>query len=360
MSHRPIRVLVVDDSAFVRAVLTRMITSDPDFTVVGATGRGSEAAGLVTRLQPDVVTLDVEMPDMNGLDALVEIMRTRPTPVVMVSSLTASGTRTAVQALALGAVDVVGKPSGPRSPDLHRVQEELLAKLRAAAAARPRLTPAAAPPPDRQAPPAAAQPLARPAGLAVVGSSTGGPGALHSLLGSMPPGWPGAVVVVQHMPPTFTASLAEHLNAATPLTVREARDGDRLEPATVLVAPGGHHLVLAPDGTVRLDDSPPRHGLRPAVDVTLESVPEHWAARCAVIILTGMGVDGLAGARRLHRLGARVAVQDEESSVVFGMPRAVWEAGLAELAAPPQDLARWLVRAGAAWPVPGGKAGDGP
>jgi len=151
------------------------------------------------------------------------------------------------------------------------------------------------------------------------------------------------------MPPAFTASLAEHLNATSPLNVREARENDPLEPASVLVAPGGRHLVVDPGGRVRLTDDPPRHGLRPAVDVTLESLPAEWAPRCAVIILTGMGVDGLAGARRLHSLGARVAVQDEASSVVFGMPRAVWEAGLAERAAPPQELSRWLVQASAGW-----------
>lgn len=356
LTGRPIRVLIVDDSAFVRAILTRLITSDPDFEVAAATGRGSQAADLVLQVNPDVVTMDVEMPDMNGLDALAEIMRRKPTPVVMVSSLTAAGTQAAVRALALGAVDVIGKPSGPRSPDLYRLRDELLTKLRAAAAARPRMAPAAEP--ARPAAPVAPAPDLKglgPTGLAIVGSSTGGPGALHALLGSMPAGWPGSMIVVQHMPPAFTASLAEHLNATSPLSVREARENDPLEPATVLVAPGGRHLVVGPEGRVRLTDDPPRHGLRPAVDVTLESLPAQWAPRTAVIILTGMGVDGLAGTRRLHPLGARVAVQDGESSVVFGMPRAVLEAGLAEHVAPPTALAHWLVEASAGWRPAGGR-----
>ncbi|PZN09664.1 MAG: chemotaxis response regulator protein-glutamate methylesterase, partial [Bacillota bacterium] len=320
----PIRVLVVDDSAFMRAVITRLLTADPELEVVGTARDGLEAVEKARALRPDVVTLDVEMPRLDGLSALRRIMAECPCPVVMVSSLTQEGAATTVRALALGAVDFVPKPSGPVSLDLHRVGAELVRKVKVAAGVpRQRLQPwAGAGTParagdtrsDRSTAVAGgrvarvrlgARPLESgcvhpvPAGssqagsppwptprklshLVVIAASTGGPGVLYRLLGVLPPGLQAGLLVVQHMPAGFTAALAQHLDESCALVVREARDGDVLQDGMVLVAPGDHHLLVEAGGRLRLDQGPPRHGVRPAADVTLESIPPALAPRTLV------------------------------------------------------------------------------
>lgn len=345
-----IRVLVVDDSAFMRKRISDLLATDPGVQVVGAARDGLDALDQVGRLLPDVVTLDVEMPGLNGLEALARIMANHPRPVVMVSSLTQRGTDATVRALAMGAVDFVPKPSGPVSLDLHRVRDELVRKVKAAARvpvgslrseARPAgaTVPAASPDPGGRRI-AGSRALT---GLVVVASSTGGPGALYRLLQPLPPGLKAGLLVVQHMPPAFTRSLAAHLDQVSRLTVREAAAGDRPADGLALVAPGGTHLVLTPAGNVQLDSGPPRHGVRPAADVTLDSIPESLWRRTLVVVLTGMGMDGARGAKRLHDRGAEVWAQDEASSVVFGMPRAVAELGVARRVGSPEQLSAWLV-----------------
>lgn len=342
----PVRVLVVDDSAFMRKVISDLLGSDGSLAVIGTARDGLDALEKAAALQPDVVTLDVEMPRLDGLATLRRLMAEQPRAVVMVSSLTRSGADATVRALALGAVDVVAKPSGAVSLDLHVVRDELVRKVKAAAQVAPRhLRPAGGTavwepqPVRRDVKPAVGTGLSR---LVVVAASTGGPGALHRLLGPLPSGLPAGLLVVQHMPAGFTRSLAAHLDQSSGLTIREAAAGDRLTDGLALVAPGGHHLTLTAGGGVELSSAPHRHGVRPAADVTLESVPNALVRRCLVVVLTGMGMDGARGARCLKDRGAEVWAQDEASSVVYGMPRAVAELGAADRVGTPEQLAVWI------------------
>lgn len=346
----PVRVLVVDDSAFMRRVISELLAADPELEVVATARDGMEAVEKAAALRPDVVTLDVEMPRLDGLAALERIMAEAPCPVVMVSSLTQHGAEATVRALALGAVDVVPKPSGPISLDLHMVRDELVRKVKVAARVsrdRLRVPPAGrvSPPPGRVSPPPATPPpppRRELSALVVIAASTGGPGVLYRLLGALPGTLRAAVVVVQHMPPGFTRALADHLDQVSGLTVREAETGALLRDGLAFVAPGGRHLVVEPGGRLRLDEGPPRHGVRPAADVTMESVPAPLARNAVAVVLTGMGMDGARGAKALKERGAEVWIQDEASCVVYGMPRAVAELGLADRSGPPEQLAAWL------------------
>jgi two-component system, chemotaxis family, protein-glutamate methylesterase/glutaminase len=342
----PIRVLVVDDSAFMRRVIGEAITSQADMELVGLAHNGLDALLKVEQLRPDVVTLDVEMPEMDGLTALRHLMARYPRPVVMLSTMTQEGATTTLRALSIGAVDFVPKPSGSISLDFHTVREDLLHKLRVAA--RARIHGASA------APAAAAHPVAatskpmshRASGferLVVIGSSTGGPRALGIVVAGLPRDGKTAYLIVQHMPQGFTRSLAERLNTASALDVREAAAGNRLSADTALVAPGDHHLKVSPAGIVELDEGPRVHGVRPSVDVTLDSVAHHFGSRAIVSILTGMGQDGAAGAALVRARGGYVLAEDESTCVVWGMPRAVCERGLADRVVPLDGMAEAIV-----------------
>jgi two-component system, chemotaxis family, protein-glutamate methylesterase/glutaminase len=325
----PIRVLVVDDSAFMRRVISDAIGAEPDMDVVGVAANGLDALVKIEQLQPDVVTLDVEMPVMDGLTALRHLMARYPRPVVMLSSLTQAGAVTTVRALTIGAVDFVAKPSGTISLDFGRVRGELISKVRQAAGTRVRAW-AAVPRSGLRALPATAPrpaaPGARPLEhLVVIGASTGGPRALGTLVPTLPANDQTAYVIVQHMPAGFTASLAERLDAGSALQVREARAGDRLLPGTALVAPGDFHVRIDRAGKVVLDQGPRVHGVRPSVDVTLASAAQHFGGRVVAAVLTGMGQDGAQGALSVRQAGGRVLAEDESTCVVYGMPRAVVE-----------------------------------
>lgn len=339
-ARRRIRLVLVDDSATVRAVLRRALEGTGAVEVVGAAADGMEALALIRRLQPDVVTLDVEMPGMNGLRTLERLMVERPTPVVMVSGLTASGAEATLEALELGAVDFIEKPT------LARLDEAatglLVAKLQAATGARlarraPRGAPGAAPP----RPTAASTWDDR---ILAIGASTGGPQAVRDVLTALPADFGLPVVVVQHMPAGFTASLARRFDSLGPLPVAEAAPGMALRPGHVLLAPGGYHLVFDEDRRARLTEEPPEHGVRPAVDVTMASVAALPGARPIAVILTGMGRDGVRGCRAVARAGGEVIAEDESSCVVYGMPRAVVEAGLADAVVPLHEVAAAVVR----------------
>ena len=334
-----VRVLVVDDSAFMRRVIADAIASQPDMEVAGVAHNGLDALLKVEQLQPDVVTLDVEMPDMDGLTALRHLMARYPRPVVMLSSQTQHGAITTLRALSIGAVDFVAKPSGAISLDFSRVREELLQKIRAAALARVRAQVAS----TRRTPEATRVPRAKSPGafehLVVIGCSTGGPRALAALVPELPAEAPTAYLIVQHMPAGFTRSLAERLDASGPIAVREAVAGDRLEGGTALVAPGDYHLRLSPSGAVELDQAARVHGVRPSVDVALESVSERFGSKTVAVILTGMGQDGAAGAAVVRQAGGHVLAEDESTCVVWGMPRAVVERGLAHRVAPLDGIA---------------------
>jgi two-component system, chemotaxis family, protein-glutamate methylesterase/glutaminase len=341
-----IRVLVVDDSAFMRRVIGEAIAAEPDMEVAGLAVNGLDALVKVEQLQPDVVTLDVEMPEMDGLSALRHIMSRYPRPVVMLSSLTQAGAVPTIRALTIGAVDFVGKPSGAISLDFHKVREELVLKVRTAAKARVRAHAESAPAlpaaPVVTRPVGAATPFDR---LVVIGSSTGGPRALGTVVPSLPSDGRTAYLIVQHMPAGFTRSLAERLDSISPLTVREAESSDHLSAGTALVAPGDFHVRVTPRGGIQLDQDGKVHGVRPSVDVSLSSVAHNFGPRTVVSILTGMGSDGAAGADAVRKAGGTVLAEDESTCVVYGMPRAVVERGGADRVVPLDGMASAIVDA---------------
>lgn len=338
-----IRVLVVDDSTLMRHTLRRVLEAAPGIEVVDTAHDGLDALLKVERLQPDVVTLDVEMPRLDGLGALAQLMQRFPRPVVMLSSLTAAGTEATVRALALGAVDFLQKPSGLAPGGISSVADELVAKVTRAAATRVRRSaaPTGASRPARPAlPPALGG--SRPEKLLVVGASTGGPRALTELLTELPLDPACAVLIVQHLPAGFTRSLAERLDRVSPFSVAEAQAGQGLVGGQALVAPGDFHLTLD-RGRVVLDQGPRRHGVRPSVDTTLESAARSGLPLVAAV-LTGMGEDGAAGARAVKAAGGRALVEAESTCVIFGMPRAVIAAGAADEVVPLDHMAAALTR----------------
>lgn len=333
-----IRVLVVDDSSLIRRLVTTALAFDREIEVVGTAVDGLEAVRLVDELRPDAVTLDIEMPVMDGLAALTEIRTRHPRlPVIMFSTLTEKGATATLEALARGASDYVTKPSntGSVAESMAQVREQVVPRLKALTGAR-RVVASAPAPPVR-----AAARTAFPE-LLVIGCSTGGPDALSVVLAALPASLPVPVLVVQHMPPVFTTMFAERLDRVSPLTVREAVDGEPLHAGEVLVAPGDFHVRLRRTaGVVRtvLDQEPQENFCRPAVDALFRSAAEVYADRVVACVLTGMGQDGLVGAQLLAGHGAPVVVQDEESSVVWGMPGAVAGAGLATDVLPLPDIA---------------------
>lgn len=344
----PIRVLVVDDSAFMRYTIAKHLENDGGISVVGSARDGVDALTKVSVLSPDVITMDVEMPRMDGLTALQRIMAECPTPVVMLSSLTQSGTRTTIQAIMRGAVDFVPKPTA--STDMPLVVEELISKIKTAAGARRAIQKL----PTRVFSGAEAASLQNQTKvelrhfhsgdpIIVIGASTGGPRALQQVLSCLPADLPAAVVIIQHMPPGFTRSLAQRLNENSPLTVQEAQDGDRLAQGLALLAPGDFHLQFKGDNQVSLDHGPRRQHVRPAVDVTMESASERYRSAVIGVVLTGMGSDGTAGAALIKAAGGQVIAEHESTSLVYGMPRSVVEAGLADRVVPLPEVASTLV-----------------
>lgn len=379
---QPVRVLVVDDSALMRQMISRIL-ADAGMQVVATARDGIDALEKIAAHRPDVVTLDVEMPRMDGLTVLRHVMAQMPLPVVMLSSLTQEQAPTAIEALSIGAVDVVGKPGGTISLNINEVADEIVRKVRAAAGARvmpktagpavrpetadareTRKTPGALGSfrgvaeevrddartgPGEPAPWPPARPRRRPGTpLVIVGSSTGGPRALTQLLTPLPADFPAPIVIVQHMPVGFTKALAARLDDVTALRVAEAEPGQTPMPGEVWVAKGGVHLTFGPGKAMREEMGPPHLGVRPAVDVTLESAVEHWGDRLVVVILTGMGLDGARGCRKVKQAGGIVLAQDEASSVIYGMPRAVAEMGLADRIANIADMPNALQEAVAA------------
>lgn len=345
-----IRVLVVDDSALVRRLVTTSLLLDPEIEVAGQATNGREAVAMVDELKPDAVTLDIEMPILDGLGALDAIRRKHPRlPVIMFSTLTEKGATKTLEALSLGASDFVTKPSNTTSmaESMASVREQLIPKVKALAGAR-----ALAQPRPREERPAAVVAAVTPprtpvpstamSEVLLIGCSTGGPDALSQVLEGLPASLPVPVLVVQHMPPIFTTMFAERLDRVSPLSVREAVDGDVPQRGQVLIAPGGFHLRLKRTaGVVRahLDEGPQECFVRPAVDALFRSAAEVYGGAATAVILTGMGADGMVGCGLLAELGARILVQDEETSVVWGMPGAVVGAGLAHEVLPLDAIA---------------------
>ncbi len=357
MDNRKIRVLVADDSAFMRHAIATKVLNAPDIEVVGTARDGQDAVDQADRLRPDVITLDVEMPRLNGLDALREIMRRRPIPVVMLSSLTQAGAETTIRALELGALDFVAKPSGAISLDIQAVRDELLEKVRHAARAGARgllARRSAAPAPVTVRPPGASppRPLRAGANLVVIGASTGGPRALREVTSLLRADESTAYLLVQHMPAGFTKPLAERLSLTSELTIKEAQPGDRPAPGFALMAPGDYHLWLDRLGRIELGQGPRRHGVRPSIDITLESVARSRPRNLLAVILTGMGVDGALGCGAVRAAGGQVIAEHESTCVVYGMPRAVIEAGHATQIVPLDKMADAIQKVIESWNRP--------
>jgi two-component system chemotaxis response regulator CheB len=354
-SARKLRVLIVDDSLFMRAAIARALAAGP-FEIVGQAKDGHDALAQIARLQPDVVTMDFNMPGMTGADTVRLVMQQRPTPVVMFSAHTRQGAKETFDALAAGAVDFVTKPAGEVSVDLSKIADELIRKLIVAAQARPRATTPPAPSRPsgsftamRVSSSSTALPAAAPATLpgtlprlCVIAISTGGPAALSELVPALSPDLRVAVIIVQHMPGGFTGPFAERLDAMSRIVVREARAGERPMPGTVLIAPGDRHLELDDRGQVTLTDGPLVNGCRPAADVTMLSVARTYGRRALAIVMTGMGRDGAAGALAIKRADGKTLAQDQATSVIFGMPRAAIDAGAIDEIAALGDIATWL------------------
>ncbi|WP_445005357.1 protein-glutamate methylesterase/protein-glutamine glutaminase [Halomonas mongoliensis] len=319
MSAAKIKVLCVDDSALIRDLLSEIINGQPDMEVVAVAPDPLVARDLIKRHNPDVLTLDVEMPRMDGIDFLERLMRLRPMPVLMVSSLTQSGSEVTLRALELGALDFVAKPSlGIRSGMLEYA-EEIAEKIRAAARSRPRRAAVR----NEAAPQRLKAPLMSSEKLLIIGASTGGTEAIRRVLEPLPANSP-AIMIAQHMPGGFTRSFAERLDRLCQIRVKEAEEGERVLPGHAYIAPGDAHLTLARSGAnyvARLDQGPPVNRHRPSVDVLFRSAAEQAGRNSVGVLLTGMGKDGAAGLLEMRRAGAPTIAQDEASCVVFGMPR---------------------------------------
>ena len=363
-----IRLLVVDDSAFMRKVLSDLFKNESDFVVVDVARNGVEAVEKVVQHSPDVVTLDIEMPLMDGLTALEKIMSVKPTPVVMVSSLTKAGADATIRALSLGAVDFVAKTAGAISR-IDEISNELLQKCRAASkvsgirlqtsAPKPLVMKAGTgfqpvkPTPAVQVEKIASTPTIIPPisgvsdWIVAIGTSTGGPRALQEVLTKLPGNLPCPTIVVQHMPPGFTRSLAERLNTLCALNVKEAEDNDRLVAGTVFVAPGDFHLTIRREGGaafVKLNKDPAIGGLRPAVDPMMVSVAEVYGSRTVGVILTGMGHDGAVGIKAIKKINGLTIAEDQSTAVVFGMPKAAIEVGAIDTVLPLPQVADGIMQ----------------
>jgi two-component system chemotaxis response regulator CheB len=344
-----IRVLVVDDSIVVRRVVTEELEAQADIEVAGTASTGRIALQRMTQLNPDLVILDIEMPDMDGLTALTHLRNSYPkTPVIMFSSLTELGAAATLEALSRGASDFFAKPGGPGGLEASRqiIRAELIPAIRALCA-RKQASPAArekAPAPFTPSRPTAA--TAR-IDIVAIGASTGGPNALAEIFACLPPGLPVPIVVVQHMPPMFTQMLAERLSKNSQIPTVEAKSGSELEPGNAWIAPGDHHLVLVREGAricTQINQERQEHACRPAVDPLLRSVASAYGRNSLAVVLTGMGQDGLRGCEAIRAAGGQILAQDESTSVVWGMPGFVARAGLADRVLPLPMIAGEIVR----------------
>ncbi|MEW5800568.1 MAG: chemotaxis response regulator protein-glutamate methylesterase [bacterium] len=343
---KKIKVLIVDDSAVVRAILSRELARDPEIEVVGTAPDPYAARDKIVQLQPDVITLDIEMPRMDGLSFLRKLMHYYPLPTIVVSSLAAKGSSVALEALDLGAVEVIAKPG--ESYSIGDMGEQLAEKIKGAARIniqswlkRKEHTPS--PPSEVK------KSMGKTTGKVVaIGASTGGTEAIKNVLTRMPPGAPG-MVIVQHMPAYFTRAFAERLNTLCKIEVKEAETGDSVIPGRALLAPGNYHMVLRRSGarySVEIITGPLVHHQRPAVDVLFDSVAEFAGSNAVGVIMTGMGADGAEGLVKMRAAGAHTIAQDEASCVVFGMPREAIKRDAAEIIAPLPEIARHILNLG--------------
>lgn len=349
-----VKVLIVDDSAFMRNALTTMLSSDPEIKIVGTARDGLEAIEKIASLKPDIVTMDVEMPRMDGIAALRHIMETSPLPVIMVSSITNEGAKVTLDALDFGAVDFIPKNLSELSVNIVKIKEILVDKIKHIARKglvkkppRPAVRPYA-PKPVEPPPPVPVRTTGeRRVGIVAIGTSTGGPKALQEIIPKLPKEFPVPIVIAQHMPPNFTGPFAERLNQLSRITVKEAAEGDVLRPGLALVAPGRGHMRVTRKRTletvVSISEFKDDFIYRPSVDALMLSVAEFFPGRALGVILTGMGNDGLKGLVALKRTGGRIFAQNEETCVVYGMPKAVVDAGITDKVLSLEEIAGEIV-----------------
>ncbi|MHC1610231.1 MAG: protein-glutamate methylesterase/protein-glutamine glutaminase [Candidatus Methanospirareceae archaeon] len=348
--NKKIRVLVVDDSAFMRILVSDMLSTDPEIEVVGVARNGEDGVEEAKRLSPDVITMDLEMPKMNGIEAVKHIMAEKPTPVVMLSALTKRGAETTLEALANGAFDFVTKPSGTLSLDIEKVKEELILKIKSAYASSPagktwtctghgmkRVEDA-----REYGAGGGAEAGRISKKVVVIGSSTGGPRALEVIFSALPHSIPAGILVVQHMPPYFTNSLAERLDRHSPVHVREGEEGDVITDGSALVAPGDYHMTVN-SGKIHLNKEPPVNSIRPSIDVTMQSTARTYGPKTVGVILTGMGKDGAAGMKAIKESGGKTIACDEETSTIFGMPKEAIKLGCVDRIVPLHEIADAIV-----------------
>jgi two-component system chemotaxis response regulator CheB len=340
----PVRVLVVDDSVVVRKLLSEALASVPRLQLAGTASSGAIALAKIPQLNPDVVTLDIEMPGLNGIETLTEIRKLYPTlPVIMFSTLTEHGAAITLEALSLGASDYLTKPTNSTSlaNSMEQVRRELTSKILSLVQRDQKVGPKSVLQSKRR------KSMGAPIEILAIGTSTGGPKALAELIPRLPPDFAVPTVVVQHMPPLFTRLLAERLNSQSEVRVNEAEAGCSLEPGDVWIAPGDHHMTISRKGVqtvLALNQDPPENSCRPAVDVLFRSVARAYGPNALAVVMTGMGSDGARGAAHIHEAGGEIFVQDEPTSVVWGMPGAIVGAGLADKICPLQEISQEVIR----------------
>jgi len=349
-----IKVLVVDDSAFMRKAITSMLQEDPEIKVIGTARDGLEAVQMVQEFRPDIVTMDVEMPRMDGITALKEIMNKFPVPVIMVSSLTTEGAKITLEALELGAVDFIPKNLAELSVNIIKIKGMLIDKIKTIGRRGivKRKPPVKAAETKIEVPkveiPKTRVTTERKVGIISIGTSTGGPKALQEIIPKLPKDFPVPIVIAQHMPPNFTKPFAERLDQLSQLSVKEAEEGETVKPGTVYVAPGRGHMRLKRRGIeifISVSEDKEEFIYRPSVDVLMASVAECYPGRSLGVILTGMGNDGAKGCKKIKETGGRIFAQNEETCVVYGMPRAVVEAGIADKVIPLEEMAGEIINA---------------
>lgn len=344
-----LRVLVVDDSPLMRDLLCEILEHDPGIQVVGTARNGAEAVEQVRELRPDVITMDIQMPQMDGYEATREIMTTVPTPIVVVSgSMSSPDVDKSMLSLEAGALTVIGKPASPTAADFEATARRIVETVKNMSGVRV-IRRHRKRPPAKTVEPAVITPPVTPPGstakIVAIAASTGGPQALQQILSRLSADFPVPIAVAQHMSPGFMEGFAEWLDGAVELSVCLVEDGARLRPGVVSIAPENVHLEITGDGLTRFNTQPPIGGFRPSANVLFESAAQSYGDGVLAVVLTGMGRDGVDGLRAVHKAGGRVVVQDEESCVVYGMPEAAVSAGLADTTTPLEDIAAELIHA---------------
>jgi len=341
-----IRVLVVDDSFLMRQIISDIINSDPDLVVIGKAKDGKDALEKIFTLKPDVVTLDVNLPVLDGISVLGEVMKKQPTRIIMISAYTRTGATATLRALELGAIDFIAKPSGEISLDINKLKEEIISKIKLAARVEmEKVSPVLQPPVifEKEAKPPVLKKVV------VIAASTGGPKAIFDVIRDIPANIPAAFLIVQHMPIGFTLGFAERISWQSKIKAKEAEDGDFLVAGKAFVAPAGFHMGLESDSNtntfkIKLNQDPLVNFVRPAADVTMSSVAEVFGKNTIGVVLTGMGKDGVEGARKIKEKGGVIIIQDEKTSAVWGMPRMVHEAGLDDVMLPVFEITAALAK----------------